>query len=458
MLNIPHLINSQRAYFTTGKTKPIQLRLQALKQLYKSVKKHEEKIHEALFSDFKKPLYESMSSETGIVVRELQLTIKQLEFWARPKKVKGSLLNFPARDYIYYEPYGTTLIIAPWNYPYQLALTPLIGAIAAGNTVVLKPSELTPATSHILDTIIQEVFPSDHVAVVQGAIPETTELLAQRWDYIFFTGSVLVGKIVAKAAAKHLTPTTLELGGKNPCVIDDSVNVSLVAKRIVWGKFLNAGQTCIAPDYILIESSIKTSFLEALKKEIKSAYSTDVKTSPDFARIINEKNFDRLAKMLEGVSIVMGGQTDRDALFIAPTVIDNPSLDSFVMEDEIFGPILPVIPYQTKADIERIISRYEKPLSGYIFSRKRSFSNWFLTRFSFGGGAVNDTVIQFVNEALPFGGVGHSGIGGYHGKHTFLTFSHAKAIVKKGNWLDIPIRYAPYKGKNNILRFLLRWL
>lgn len=458
MLNIPHLIDSQRAYFSTGKTKPIQLRLQALKQLYKSVKKHEEKIHEALFSDFKKPLYESISSETGIVVRELQLAIKQLEFWARPKKVKGSLLNFPARDYIYYEPYGTTLIIAPWNYPYQLALTPLIGAIAAGNTVVLKPSELTPATSNILATIIQEVFPADYVAVVQGAIPETTELLAQRWDYIFFTGSVFVGKIVAQAAAKHLTPTTLELGGKNPCVIDDSVNVSLVAKRIVWGKFLNAGQTCIAPDYILIEASIKATFLQVLKKEIESAYSTDAKVSPDFARIINEKNFDRLAKMLEGASIVIGGETDRDQLYIAPTVIDNPSLDSFVMEDEIFGPILPVIPYQTKADIERIISRYEKPLSGYVFSRKRSFSNWFLARFSFGGGAVNDTVIQFVNEALPFGGVGHSGIGGYHGKHTFLTFSHAKAIVKKGNWLDIPIRYAPYKGKNSLLRFVLRWL
>ncbi|WP_299685471.1 aldehyde dehydrogenase [uncultured Dokdonia sp.] len=458
MLNIPHLINSQRTYFTTGKTMPIKVRLQALKKLYKSVKKHEGKIHEALFSDFKKPLYESISSETGIVVRELQLAIKQLEFWARPKKVKGSLLNFPARDYIYYEPYGTTLIIAPWNYPYQLALTPLIGAIAAGNTVVLKPSELTSATSQVLEMIIQEVFSSEHVAVVQGAIPETTELLSQRWDYIFFTGSVFVGKIVAQAAAKHLTPTTLELGGKNPCVVDASVNVSLVTKRIVWGKFLNAGQTCIAPDYILIESSIKTSFLQALEKEIKRAYSSDVEASPDFARIINEKNFDRLAKMLEGESISFGGQTDRDQLYIAPTIIDNPSIDSLVMADEIFGPILPVISYTSKADIERIIDRYEKPLSGYIFSRKRAFTNWFLERFSFGGGAVNDTVIQFVNEALPFGGVGHSGVGSYHGKHTFLTFSHAKAIVKKGNWLDIPIRYAPYKGKNKLLRFVLKWL
>ena len=302
------------------------------------------------------------------------------------------------------------------------------------------------------------MFTPEYIAVVQGAIPETTELLAQRWDYIFFTGSVFVGKIVAQAAAKHLTPTTLELGGKNPCVIDASVNISLVAKRIVWGKFLNAGQTCIAPDYILIEASVKESFLEALRKEITNAYGEDIVTSPDFARIINEKNFDRLAKMLENQSIAFGGQIDRDQFYIAPTIIDNPSLDSLVMEDEIFGPILPVIPYQTKADIEVIIGRYEKPLSGYIFSRKRSFSNWFLNRFSFGGGAVNDTVVQFVNEALPFGGVGHSGVGSYHGKYTFLTFSHTKAIVKKGNWLDIPIRYAPYKGKNKLLRFALKWL
>ena len=251
-MNIPSLIDSQRTYFTTGKTKSITSRIQVLKKLYKSVKKNEETIHKALYSDFKKPIYESISSETGIVCRELRLAIKELEFWARSKKIKGSLLNFPSRDYLYYEPYGTTLIIAPWNYPYQLALTPLIGAIAAGNTAVIKPSELTPATSQIIEIIISEVFTPEYIAVVQGAIPETTELLAQRWDYIFFTGSVFVGKIVAQAAAKHLTPTTLELGGKNPCVIDASVNISLVAKRIVWGKFLNAGQTCVAPDYICL--------------------------------------------------------------------------------------------------------------------------------------------------------------------------------------------------------------
>ncbi len=457
-MNIPSLINSQRTYFSSGATKSIKQRILILKRLRESVKKHEEAIHEALYTDFKKPLYESISSETGIVLKELQLTIKNLEFWTRPKKVKSSMINFPSNDYLYYEPYGTTLIISPWNYPYQLALTPLIGAIAAGNTVMIKPSELTPATSQILATIIADVFSPEYVTVVQGAIPETTELLAQRWDYIFFTGSVAVGKIIAKAAAKHLTPTTLELGGKNPCVIDASVNMSLVAKRIVWGKFLNAGQTCIAPDYILIEVSVKESLLKALKKELENAYGKDAKASPDFARVINEKNFDRLTQMLEGITIAIGGHTDREQLYIAPTIIDDPSLDSLVMEDEIFGPILPVIPYQTKADIEAIIHRYEKPLSGYVFSRKRSFLNWFLASFSFGGGAVNDTVIHFINEKLPFGGVGHSGIGSYHGKHSFLAFSHTKAIVKKGNWLDIPIRYAPYKGKNKLLRFALRWL
>ena len=457
-MNIPSLVDSQRAYFSSGATKSIKQRILILKRLRESVKKHEIAIHEALYTDFKKPLYESISSETGIVLRELQLTIKNLEFWARPKRVKSAIANFPSRDYLYYEPYGTTLIIAPWNYPYQLALAPLIGAIAAGNTVVIKPSELTTATSLMIETIIAEVFSPEYVTVVQGAIPETTELLAQRWDYIFFTGSVAVGKIIAKAAVHHLTPITLELGGKNPCVIDASVNMSLVAKRIVWGKFLNAGQTCIAPDYILIEAAVKEPFLKALKKEIEDAYGEDAKVSPDFARVINEKNFDRLASMLKDVSVVIGGHADREQLYISPTVIDSPSLDSLVMEDEIFGPILPVIPYQTKADIEAIINRYEKPLSGYIFSRKRSFTNWFLERFSFGGGAVNDTVIHFINEKLPFGVVGHSGVGSYHGKHSFLTFSHTKAIVKKGNWLDIPIRYAPYKGKNKVLRFALRWL
>ncbi len=457
-LNIPSLIDSQRSYFASGKTRSLQQRIVFLKRLRESVLKHETAIHEALYTDFKKPVYESIASETGIVIRELNLTIRKLEFWARPKKVKSAIANFPSKDYVLYEPYGTVLIIAPWNYPYQLALAPLIAAIAAGNTAVVKPSELTTATSAILETIITEVFPPAYVTVVQGAIPETTELLSQRWDYIFFTGSVTVGKIIAQAASKHLTPTTLELGGKNPCVIDASVNITLAAKRIVWGKFLNAGQTCIAPDYILVEAAVKEAFLLALQKEVENAYGKDAKQSPDFARIINEKNFDRLASMLENVSIAVGGHTDREQLYIAPTIIDNPSLDSLVMEDEIFGPILPVIPYEDKTDIEAIIDRYEKPLAGYVFSRKRSFSNWFLARFSFGGGVVNDTVIHFINEKLPFGGVGHSGIGRYHGKHSFLTFSHAKAIVKKGNWLDIPIRYAPYKGKNALLRFAMRWL
>ncbi|MEP0262289.1 aldehyde dehydrogenase [Dokdonia sp.] len=457
-MNIPSLLDAQRRYFASGATKSIKQRLLILKRLRESVKRHETAIHDALYTDFKKPVYESIASETGLVLRELDHAIKKLEFWVRPKKVKGSMLNFPARDYTYYEPYGVTLIIAPWNYPFQLAMTPLIGAIAAGNTAVIKPSELTQATSQILDIIISEVFASEYVCVVQGAIPETTELLAQRWDYIFFTGSVFVGKIVAQAAAKHLTPTTLELGGKNPCVIDNTVKVSLVAKRIVWGKFLNAGQTCIAPDYILIHSDIKDQFLTALKEELGKAYGENMATSPDLARIINAKNFDRLVAMLEGEVVVIGGQVDRDQLYISPTIVDNPSLDSLVMQDEIFGPILPVIPYETQRDIEQIIDRYEKPLSGYVFSRKRSFSNWFLHRFSFGGGAVNDTIIQFINEELAFGGVGNSGAGSYHGKHSFLAFSHEKSITRKSNLIDLPMRYAPYKGKNKVLKFALKWL
>lgn len=436
----------------------INFRKQTLIKLLISVQKHEEEIIKALYNDFKKPAFEAVVSETAYIVSELNHTIKNINKWAKPNMVLPSLLNFPSTDYIYKEPYGKVLIIAPWNYPYQLALCPLIAAVAAGNQVIVKPSELTPNTSSIVAKIISETFDENHVKCVEGGVEITQELLAQRWDYIFFTGSVVVGKIVAKAAAENLTPVTLELGGKNPCIIDATANLKLAAKRIVWGKFLNAGQTCIAPDYLLVSNKIKSDFIELIKKEIIGAYGENPETSPDFPRIINQKNWNRLTEMLKGESILAGGKSNIQDYYLAPTLLDEPSLDSLVMKDEIFGPILPVLSFENEADLVSIISRYEKPLSLYIFSNDNPFAKKIIQNYSFGGGCINDTVVYFSNKRLPFGGVGHSGIGAYHGKLSFSTFTHYKAIVKRANWLDIPTRYAPYKGKLKSVKKLFKWL
>ncbi|UAB75311.1 aldehyde dehydrogenase [Mesoflavibacter sp. SCSIO 43206] len=455
---IEAIVNSQKDFFKTGKTKTIAYRKQLLKQLQSELIKQEDLIVKTLYDDFKKPEFESVITETAIVLQDLKRTINNINKWAKPKRVFPSLLNFPSSDYLYSEPYGTVLIIAPWNYPYQLALAPLIGAVAAGNTVVLKPSELTPNTSALLTKIIKHVFPPEFVTVVEGGVDTSTQLLNQVWDYIFFTGSVGVGKIVAKAAAPNLTPITLELGGKNPCIVDKTANIKLTVKRIVWGKFINAGQTCIAPDYILIDASIKNKFYEVLKDELITIYTKNPEKSSDFARIINKKNFNRLSEMLTNENCIIGGQTNAEDLYISPTIIDEPSLNSKVMEDEIFGPILPVISFKNLNEVHKIINRYPKPLSLYVFSTNTTQAKKLIKEFSFGGGCINDTVVHFANHKLPFGGVGNSGIGAYHGKYTFDTFSHKKAIVKKANWLDIPLRYAPYSGKLKKLKSLLKWL
>ncbi len=436
----------------------ISYRKEKLKQLLRVVIQHEKEITGALYLDFKKSEFEAVVTETSYVVSELQHTIANLRKWARPKKVFPSLLNFPSTDYILSESYGKVLIIAPWNYPYQLALCPLIAAVSAGNTVVLKPSELTHNTSKIIAKIIAEVFDKDEVNVVEGDAEVAKELLSQRWDYIFFTGSVPVGKSVAQAAAVHLTPITLELGGKNPCIIDYDCPISLTARRIVWGKFLNAGQTCIAPDYLLVHASVKTKLVEALKEEIKKAYGENPEISPDYPRIVNEKNWSRLVQMLENEVILAGGSHSKSDYFLAPTLLDEPKLNSSVMKDEIFGPILPIISYQNETEIEDIIRSYEKPLSLYVFSNRSNWAKKIMATYSFGGGCINDTIIHFSNNRMPFGGVGHSGMGAYHGKLSFDAFSHQKSIVKKANWLDLPMRYAPYKNKVSLLKKILNWL
>lgn len=429
-----------------------------LKKLLKSIQKNEAQIIEALYKDFKKPAFETVITETSYVVSDLKHTLSNLSSWSKPKRVWPSLLNVPSSDYIYSEPYGRVLIIAPWNYPFQLAMCPLIAAIAAGNTVVLKPSELTFQTSQIITKIVEEVFDVKEVVVVHGGAEFTQSLLEKRWDYIFFTGSVPVGKIVAQAAAKNLTPVTLELGGKNPCIIDENADLEVAAKRIVWGKFVNAGQTCIAPDYLLVQAKEKYNFVELLKKEINIAYGENPEESVDFARIINAKNWKRLSAMIEPAKVIFGGLTNESKNYISPTLLDEPSLTSEVMKDEIFGPILPIISYHDENDLKKIISTYEKPLALYVFSNDKNFAERMITNFSFGGGCVNDCMIHFANKRLPFGGVGFSGLGAYHGKLGFDTFSHQKAIVKKPNWGDNKLRYAPYKNKLKYIKKILSWL
>ncbi len=457
MNNIPEIVARQRAFFKSQASKSVSYRLSLLKTLRHEILSNEHAIYDALKHDFNKSKFETFISEFGLVLSELNLVIKKLNKWTKPKRVRSSLLTFPSREYIYKEPYGNVLIIAPWNYPFLLCMEPLIMAIAAGNTVVLKPSELTTHTSQLITHMIEKVFPSSLAASVEGGVDVATALLAQKWDYIFFTGSVPVGNIVAQAAAKHLTPVTLELGGKSPCIIDETVNLKLAARRISWGKFLNAGQTCIAPDYIIIKSNIKDQFVELLKAEILKRYGTNPKMSPDLPRIINKKHALRMADLLEGTQILFGGEVDIDLRYVSPTLVDSPDLNSKLMRDEIFGPILPILSYHTEKDLETIISNYSKPLAFYIFSNNKTFVERTLKTYSSGGGVVNDLLIHFGNHRLPFGGIGTSGMGAYHGKTGFDTFSHNKSISKRGNWADPGVRYAPYKGKLELLKKMFRY-
>lgn len=418
-----------------------------LKSLLKSIKSNEAEIYEALQKDFKKPIFETFISEINFTISELKNTISNLNNWTKPKMVWPSLLNFPSKEYIYTEPYGKVLIIAPWNYPFQLSICPLVMAIAAGNRVVLKPSENAMNTSILIAKLVNDIFETDEAVVVLGDATLAENLLKQKWDKIFFTGSVNVGKIVAKAAAENMTPVVLELGGKNPCIVDDTANVHLAAKKIVWGKFLNVGQTCIAPDYVLVHTKEKFNLVKQLKIEIEKAYSEDIENSEDYGRIINKNHFNRLINLLENQEIIFGGNQNEDTNYLSPTLLDEPKLDSLVMKDEIFGPILPIISYDSEKELEKIIGKYEKPLSLYIFSNDKEFAEKIITKYSFGGGCINDCLLQFSNKRLPFGGVGESGIGSYHGKFGYQAFTHQKAIVKKMNWLDVPVRYAPYDKK-----------
>ena len=457
-VDIPKLLSSQKAFFEAGNSLDVAERISKLRKLKTIIEEKEEEISAALFADFRKPEFETYATETALILSELKFTIKKLKKWAKPKKVKSTYLNFPSKDYIYPQPYGNVLVLAPWNYPFQLSVSPAIGALAAGNTVILKPSEYAPATSQLTKEIFAEVYTEEEVAVILGGVAISEELLKLKWDYVFFTGSVPVGRIVAKAIAPHLTPATLELGGKNPCIIHSSAKIDLAAKRIVWGKFINAGQTCISPDYILIDKKKKTEFTEAVKREIKAAFGEDPRNSSDYARIINKENFERLQAMLDGQTVITGGQTDATDNYIAPTLLNEPSLDAEVMQDEIFGPILPILSFSDERELEKIIGHYPDPLALYVFAEDKDFSEKILLKYRFGGGASNDVVVHIANKNLPFGGVGSSGYGGYHGKFSFDTFTHKKSISKRATWIDIPLRYAPYTGKLPLIKKVMKRL
>jgi len=447
---------AQSAFFQAGHTRSLQERKKYLKAFDRSIKANESQIFEALTADLGKTAFESFTSEVMLVQKEIRMQLKHLKRWAAPQRVPGSWVNFPSRDYLLPEPYGQVLMISPWNYPFQLALTPLVGAVAAGNTVVLKPSELAPKTSTIVNHIISESFPKEWVTVLEGGVAEAQALLAQAWDYIFYTGSTHVGKIIAQAAAQNLTPTTLELGGKSPCIVHESAPLQTTAKRIVWGKFLNCGQTCIAPDYVLVPPQQKQALLAALQTEIRKAFGQEAANSKDYGRIINESHLNRLQGYLKNQKVVYGGQTETSTRFMEPTLVDSPALDSPIMKEEIFGPILPVLTYANRTELEQIIFGLDKPLAFYVFSKNNKFIRYCETRFSFGGGVVNDTLLHFTNDNLPFGGVGASGMGAYHGAFSFSTFTHVKPIVKKGFWFDLPQRYAPYPKLSNLLKWLLK--
>ncbi|MEH7020633.1 aldehyde dehydrogenase [Priestia megaterium] len=433
MNNYQELTKKQLSFFNSGKTKDVAFRIETLKKLRELVVRHEDDILKAVKADLNKAEIEAKRAEVGLVLSEIDFAVKNLAEWAAPKEVETPSTHAGAKSYIYQDPYGLALVIAPWNYPFQLAVSPVVGAIAAGNCVVLKPSELTPHTSSLLAKMFNENFPEEYLTVVEGEVETSTALLKENFDYIFFTGSTMVGKIVAEAAAKHLTPVTLELGGKSPTIVHEDANIEEAAKRIARGKFANAGQTCVAPDYILVQRNVKDELLANLKQVVTNTYGEDVSQNLDFPHVVSEKHFDRLNSFLTNGDIVFGGKTDRSRLFIEPTVLDNISWEDNVMQDEIFGPILPVIVYDEISEVIEAIVKRPKPLALYLFSEDEAVQDRILNSVSFGGGSINDTINHMTSHYLPFGGVGDSGMGAYHGKASFDTFSHAKSILKRSN-------------------------
>jgi acyl-CoA reductase-like NAD-dependent aldehyde dehydrogenase len=450
---VKDIIRQQREFFATGKTKDVEWRIEQLKRLKQAIVDDQEAIVNAVKADLGRPDFEAYFEITTI--SEINYALKHLKSWVKPKKVATSIDQFPASAKIYPEPLGVVLIISPWNYPFQLMISPLTGAIAAGNCAVLKPSEVAANTSRVIADIIQKTFDPAYIAVVEGGVEISQQLLEEKFDHIFFTGGTAIGRIVMQAAAKHLTPVTLELGGKSPCIVDSDVDLKYAAKRITWGKYLNAGQTCIAPDYLLVDRRIKSELLTEIQKCVGEFYGDDPAQSPDYARLISRRHFERLEPLLKDGEIVMGGQTKPEEKYIAPTVMDQVSWESPVMQEEIFGPILPVLEYTDLKEAIAQINARPKPLALYIFSKDKQKQEQVLQETSSGGVCINDTVMQVGVSTLPFGGVGDSGIGSYHGKASFDTFSHYKSVLKKGFRFDPNWRYPPYKDKLSLLKRII---
>lgn len=452
---LKELLDRQRDFFESNTTRDVDYRIKQLKKLKKALQVNEQEIYTALYTDFKKSAFETYATEMGLLYDEIGCMLKNIKKWAIPETVKDTVVNFPSRNYIYPEPYGVCLIIGAWNYPLQLTLLPIIGAMAAGNTCIVKPPRAAINTYHVIQNIIGKNFDDNYIAVLDEQT-NNNEMLTYRYDYIFFTGSTEVGKTIARAAAEFLTPTTLELGGKSPCIVDKQVDIEVAAKRIAWGKFLNGGQTCVAPDYLLLHESVKAKFYNAFENAVISFYGKNPQASADFPRIINDKHFKRLSAMLTDGKIIVGGKTDAETRYISPTLIEINSLEHPLMQEEIFGPILPVISIASIEEAIRIVKQFEKPLAFYIFSNNYNNQQKCLNTVQFGGGCINDTVAHLANDGLPFGGVGSSGVGAYHGKYSFDTFTHKKSICHKVTWPDVPLRYPPYSGKLGIVKQVMK--
>lgn len=455
---ITRTYESQKKYFESGKTREISNRIETLKTLREIIKANEDRILEALKLDLNKAYFEGYTTEIGMAYDEINLHIKNLKKWSKRKTKKSPIIHFPAKSYIYKEPYGVTLIIGPFNYPFQLLIAPLIGAISAGNTVMLKPSEHTINIALLIEEIINKNFEEGLISVVNplGGKETVEHLLELKLDYIFFTGSVPVGKIIMEKAAKNLIPVTLELGGKSPCIVDENSKVELAARRIVWGKFVNSGQTCVAPDYIFVHHSIKEKLLKAMVEEIKQQYGENAINSPDYSRLVNEKAVNRLIGYLDDGEIYYGGNYNIEQRYIEPTIMCNIKMDSKIMVEELFGPILPILEYKDINEVISYVNNNEKPLALYYFSESNKDIEKILKSISSGGVTINDTIIHVASSHLPFGGVGNSGMGAYHGKASFDTFTHEKSVIKRGTFIDISVRYAPYGEKINLIKKLMK--
>ena len=441
---IAHILSAQNQFFQSGVTLAQAFRVKQLTTLKQAIHAYHEQIETALKQDLNKSVMETYVSEVALVLDEIDFMLKHLAHLMKPKHVKTPTSHFPAKSLIMYEPYGRVLNIAPWNYPFQLCIAPIVGAMAAGNTVILKPSEYAPHTSAVVAKLIAEYFEPQYIAVIEGGVETTQTLLQHQFDYIFFTGSTAVGKIVMRAASEYLTPVTLELGGKSPCIIDSTADIAQAAKRIMWGKALNSGQTCIAPDYVWVHESVKTQLVQAMQQAVTEMYGTNPLQNPDYPRMINQKHYQRVKAFLQDGTIVVGGDVNDTTLQISPTVLTDVTWQSPVMQEEIFGAVLPLMTFNNIDQVISDIKAHAKPLALYLFTKDSTVEDKVLNLVPFGGGCVNDTLMHIANHHLPFGGVGASGMGAYHGEFSFYAFSHAKAILKRGTWIDVPVRYPPY--------------